>query len=100
MLAFTAIISGYLISTADGKPIYVFDWFQIPASITFIDRQEDWAGLVHEISSYAIILMTLLHIGASLKHHYIDKDRTLVRMLGLKASERKTISPSKQEKSL
>jgi len=72
VLAFTAIISGYLISTADGKPIYVFDWFQIPASITFIDRQEDWAGLVHEISSYAIILMTLLHIGASLKHHYMS----------------------------
>lgn len=91
VLAFTAVISGYLISTADGKPIYVFDWFQISASITSIDRQEDVAGLIHKVSSYAIIVLTLLHVAASLKHHFVDKDHTLVRMLGLKSSEDKPL---------
>lgn len=81
---FIIIISGYLISTADGKPISVFDWVQIPASITSLEQQEDQAGLVHKIVAYLLILFTLLHTAASLKHHFIDKDPTLLRMLGLK----------------
>jgi len=84
LLLFIIIISGYLISTADGKPISVFDWVQIPASITSLEQQEDQAGLVHKIVAYLLILFTLLHTAASLKHHFIDKDPTLLRMLGLK----------------
>ncbi len=32
------IISGCLISTADGKPISVFGWFEIPAALTDAER--------------------------------------------------------------
>ena len=31
LLIFVAMISGYLISTADGSAIHVFDWFQVPS---------------------------------------------------------------------
>ncbi len=77
------VISGYLISTADNSSISVFDTFQIPATITSIREQEDMAGLVHEYLSYSIIGLTVLHAAAALKHHYIDKDNTLHKMLGI-----------------
>ena len=80
-------ISGYLISTADGRPIAVFGWFEIGATLTF-DKQEDIAGVVHEITAWALSLMVLLHMSGALKHHFIDKDRTLLRMLGVSNGSR------------
>jgi len=78
------VISGYLISTADGSGISVFDWFMVPATITTIPGQEDLAGEVHKIMAYGMALMVLIHAIAALKHHFIDKDDTLRRMLGMK----------------
>lgn len=79
------VISGYLISSADGKAVAVFDWFQIPATITSLENQADNAGLVHKIIAYLSMLLVILHTAASLKHHFMDKDATLIRMLGKKS---------------
>jgi cytochrome b561 len=62
----------------------VFDIFQVPATITSIPEQEDIAGLVHEYLSYSIIGLTVLHVSAALKHHFIDKDDSLIKMLGIR----------------
>lgn len=77
------VVSGYLISTADASSISVFDFFQVPATITSIPEQEDKAGLVHEYLAYVIIGLTVLHTAAALKHHFINKDNTLRKMLGI-----------------
>ena len=84
MYALLAMIftSGYLISTADGSSIDVFDLFAVPATLTSIPEQEDVAGLVHEYLAYTLIGLVLLHALAALKHHFIDRDDTLRRMLG------------------
>ena len=82
MLLFTIMLSGYLISTADNRPIEVFDWFSIPATITAIPNQEDIAGWVHLILASTVIGLALLHATAALKHHFFDRDRTLNRILG------------------
>ena len=84
LLTIVIVISGYLISTANGSGISVFDWFSVPASITTIPGQEDLAGLVHKVMAYALIGVTLIHAGAALKHHFVDKDDTLRRMLVLR----------------
>ena len=76
-------ISGYLVPTANGSAISVFGLFSIPASITSIPGQADTAGLLHKYFSYALIFMVLLHAAAALKHHFIHRDQTLRRMLGL-----------------
>ncbi len=76
------MISGYLISTADGSSISVFDIFEVPASITSIPEQEDNAGLVHKYLTYTLIALAGLHAAAALKHHILDGDATLRRMLG------------------
>lgn len=82
LLLFGVMVSGYFISTADGRPVEVFGWFAVPATISGIDRQEDIAGAVHLFLATVLIALALLHAGAALKHHFIDHDRTLMRMLG------------------
>ena len=77
----TVLASGYLITSADGKAIAVFDWFNVSAFILIAENQEDLAGAVHYYIAYALIFMALLHALAALKHHFIDKDNTLKRML-------------------
>ncbi|MCU7936826.1 MAG: cytochrome b [Candidatus Thiodiazotropha sp. (ex Dulcina madagascariensis)] len=83
LLLFAVMISGYLISTADGRPLEVFDWFAIPATISGIDNQEDIAGKVHLYLAWCVVVLSGLHAVAALKHHFLDHDRTLKRMLGL-----------------
>lgn len=79
-LVFALVISGYLISTADGRAVSVFGWFDIPATLTSIPRQEDLAGDVHHVLAAVLISAVGLHALAALKHHFIDKDATLKRM--------------------
>ena len=76
------VILGYLISTAKGDPIHVFNWFEVPATITFIPNQEDITGFLHYWLAIALISCASIHALAALKHHFIDKNATLLRMLG------------------
>ncbi|WP_017938576.1 cytochrome b [Zestomonas thermotolerans] len=79
---FAVIISGYLISTADGRGIEVFGLFEVPALVSGLPNQEDVAGLVHEYLAWGLVSLSVLHALAALKHHFIDRDVTLKRMLG------------------
>jgi cytochrome b561 len=80
-LLFAVMLSGYLISTADGRPIQVFDWFEVPAIVSGIDGQEDFAGAVHWYLASILIALAALHALAALKHHFLNGDNTLQRML-------------------
>ncbi|PXX89875.1 cytochrome B [Marinobacter vulgaris] len=82
VLVFVAMISGYLISTADGSSISVFDWFEVPSVTGRIKGMEDIAGLVHYWATWALVVLAGLHGLAAIKHHLIDRDDTLRRMLG------------------
>lgn len=81
-LIFTIMVAGYLISTADGRGIEVFEFVTIPAIGSIIENQEDIAGVVHKWLAYGLIGLALLHALAALKHHFIDKDNTLNRIIG------------------
>lgn len=82
VLTFVAMISGYLISTADGSSVSVFDWFQVPSVTGQVKGLEDTAGVVHYWSTWALVVLAGLHGMAAVKHHLIDRDDTLRRMLG------------------
>lgn len=81
-LIFIIMITGYLISTAGNRGIDIFELFLIPGFGSFIENQEDIAGLIHKWLAYVLITFTLLHAIAALKHHFIDKDNTLNRIIG------------------
>ncbi|PAU88241.1 cytochrome B [Pseudomonas sp. WN033] len=84
MLLFLIVISGYLISTARGQGISVFGWFELPALVSGLPRQEDRAGDLHFWSAMLLLGLVALHALGALKHHFIDRDDTLRRMLGLR----------------
>jgi len=75
-------ITGYFISTAKGKGIEFFTLFEVPAVTQAIE--EGWADLIgeiHEALAITLIVLAGLHTIAALKHHFIDKDETLRRMI-------------------
>ncbi len=82
LLPIIVIISGYLISTADGRAVSVFGWFEVPALYTGLNKQEEIMGDIHEILAWGLIIIAAIHSAGALKHHFIDKDTTLTRMLG------------------
>ncbi|KAB2940961.1 MAG: cytochrome b [Hyphomicrobium sp.] len=78
-LLLALMVSGYLMSTADGRPIEVFDWFSVPA-LVHDKAMEKAAGEVHEVLANITMIVVLLHAAASLKHHFLDRSRILARM--------------------
>lgn len=82
ILLFAVFFSGYLISTADGRPVEVFGLVSIPALITSLPNQEDVAGKLHLILAISLMGLAGLHVLGALKHRFIDKDATVRRILG------------------
>lgn len=82
LLVVLLAVSGYLIVTAQGDPLVVFDLFSVPALTDDIANLEDTAGEVHEALAWGLILLAGLHALAALKHHFVNHDATLLRMLG------------------
>ncbi len=75
------LASGYLIPTADGRGVEVFGWFTVPALPAWSGNQEDLAGAVHLYGAWVLIALVGGHALAALKHHFLDRDRTLQRMI-------------------
>jgi len=74
-------ISGVLMSVAAGKPPNFFGYYEIPQ---FIEKNEFISKFffnIHATTSYIVIGLVILHTAAALKHHFINKDRVLKRML-------------------
>jgi len=78
-LLLALMVSGYLISTADGRPIDVFGLFQVP-SPGENKGLEDRAGEVHAWLAYLVIALAAIHAAAAVKHHVVDRTRVLSRM--------------------
>lgn len=95
LLLLVIVISGYLISTAKGQGISFFGWFEVPATLTDLPSQADRAGAVHYWAAILVLGLAALHALGALKHHFIDRDDTLRRMLGLRLRQ-PDISKEKQ----
>lgn len=73
-------LTGWLMSSAGGYPVKVFG-FPIP---DLIEKNPDFGKLMnqsHMIFGYMLIAAILLHVAGALKHHFVDKDNTLKRMM-------------------
>ncbi len=87
LLLFVIVISGYLISTATGQGISVFGWFDVPALVSGLPSQADRAGAVHYWVAIGVLGLAALHALGALKHHFIDRDDTLRRMLSMRTRQ-------------
>lgn len=79
-------VSGIVMSLFSERAINVFGLFTLQAlpENELITRI---AGGLHWWLSYLVLGALFLHVGAVLKHHFIDKDDTLRRMISTKKKE-------------
>ncbi len=74
-------LTGWLITSSASLPVSFFGLFTLP---NLVEANEDNRLLfewVHEWLGYALIAAIALHTAAALKHHFINKDDILKRML-------------------
>lgn len=74
------MVSGYLISTADGRAIVVFETIDVAALPWAIENQEDIAGTIHAVLAWLLISMAAVHALAAFKHHFVNGNNILSRM--------------------
>jgi cytochrome b561 len=78
-LLLALMLSGYFISTPDGRAIDVFSLFSVP-SIIQQKGLADTAGLVHRVLAYTVMAVAAVHAIAALKHHFSSDSTILTRM--------------------
>ena len=75
--------SGYMISTSAGAGVPIVSWngweLEFPALYPMRDARE-WFEAAHWWSAYGMVGLAGLHMGAALKHHFMDKNDALRRM--------------------
>lgn len=77
-------LGGWAASSAGGRDIEWFGLFTWPALPLPLDR--DLAGSfmnAHEAGVKVLYVLMILHVAAALKHHFIDRDNVLHRMIPL-----------------
>ena len=75
-------ISGWVMSTAKGKIPTYFGLFELPFPGVMPDKRlGEFMNETHEIVAWIIIILLILHVAGAVKHHFIDKDNVLLRML-------------------
>lgn len=74
-------LSGWIMATAAGRPPHIAG---LALPMPGIPANQVLAGLAnqaHELLAWTLIILVSLHVLAALKHHFINKDDVLKRML-------------------
>ncbi len=80
-LFFAVPLSGWAYSSAAGFPIMFLGVLPLPDLVPVSEPLADTFKLVHATLAFTLAGLTLAHIAAAIKHHWIDGDGLLHRML-------------------
>ncbi|MET0520032.1 MAG: cytochrome b [Burkholderiaceae bacterium] len=81
LLFFAVPLAGWAYSSAAGFPIV---WFGVLPLPDFVPKDKALADILeetHALLAYGLAALVLAHVGAALKHHFIERDGLLLRML-------------------
>lgn len=86
VLLLAAALSGWLLVSAALIPIPTrfFDLFVVPNLVNIDAGLASRLILVHSALSRLILVLLIVHVAAALKHHFIDRDDVLARMVRLR----------------
>lgn len=74
-------VSGWIYSNAAGYPVVYLGLLRLPNLIGKDKALADTLVEVHEALGWVLLVAICLHVAAGLKHHLVDRDDTLRRML-------------------
>ncbi len=80
-LIFALPLSGWLMSSAKNFPVSWFSLFQLPDLVAPNEQLFRQMLTLHHLLFAALVVVALLHIAGALKHHFIDRNDVLKRML-------------------
>jgi cytochrome b561 len=75
-------ITGWLMTSVEGDAVSFFGWFTVPSlPVPGGEASEDFLEETHELLGNVLLVLAGIHVLAGLKHHYIDRDDVLRRMM-------------------
>ena len=80
-LFFAAPLSGWLFSSAAGFPTVYLGLVQLPDLLAKNRELADVLKVVHRVITWSLGGLALVHAAAAIKHHAVDRDDVLRRML-------------------
>ncbi len=81
LLMFAIPFSGWCLSSAAGVPVVYLNLWQLPALLPKNKAWVDGLKELHLSLNIGMAALVSVHVLAALKHHFLDRDMTLVRML-------------------
>ena len=81
VLLFSIPLSGWLMSSAKGFQTVYLGVLPLPDLLAKDKVLGDALGALHEVLNITLLVLLAMHVGAALKHHVIDRDGTLARMI-------------------
>jgi len=82
-LLFLIPLSGYLYSSATGVQVVWLGLVPLPNLVPKDKALGDALRIVHVALNSLLAATVVVHVAAALKHHYVDRDIVLARMLPL-----------------
>lgn len=80
-LFFAVPLLGWAYTSADGVPVVLFGVLPLP---DFVPRDKPFGDAVlkplHEVTSYLLAAIVVVHVAAAMKHQFVDGDHLLGRM--------------------
>lgn len=77
-------LTGWLMSSAHGFQTVYLGLLPLPDLLARDRALAEGIELVHYVLNKTLLITALMHAAAALKHHFIDRDDVLRRMLGLR----------------
>ncbi len=74
-------LSGWLYSSAVGVPTVYLGLWQLPDLVGKDEALGEALKLAHLSLNFVLLAAVVVHVAAALKHHFVDRDRLLARML-------------------
>ncbi len=81
LLMFVIPLSGWLMSSAKGVPTVYFGVLPIPDLIGKDKAMGDVLVVVHQSLAFGLAALVSLHVAAAIKHHFMDRDGVMGRMV-------------------
>lgn len=74
-------LTGWLYSSATASPANYFGYFTVPDLIGTSETAGKVLRAIHDIAGKLLLVLLILHVAGAIKHHIVDRDDVLKRML-------------------
>jgi len=81
LLLFVIPLSGWIYSSATGVQVVYLGMFALPDLVPKDKALGDALRLMHVTLNSLLVAVVCIHVAAALKHHFVDRDNSLARIL-------------------